>query len=388
MSDSSTSIFTTMTALAERTGAINLGQGFPDTDGPAEVIQAAADALRAGHNQYASLPGIPALRRAIAEHQARHYGLALDAESQVQVTFGATEGLASALLALVKPGDEVLVLDPSYDSYGPIIRLAGGVARTIALEPPDWRVESEALRAGVSPATKMLLLNSPHNPTGRVFDAQELALLAGVCREHDLIALTDEVYEHLTYGHRHVPLATLPGMWDRTVTVSSLGKSYSLTGWKVGWATGPAGLIAAVRSVKQFLTFAGGTPFQHAAAAALSRHGAAPEQLALTLSERRDRLAEGLTAIGMRVLPSQGSYFLNADAAPIGEHDATALCERLPLDAGVVGIPTSVFSVDPAGPTRSLVRFAFCKRAEVLDQAVERLAAWAARREAPSFTAP
>jgi N-succinyldiaminopimelate aminotransferase len=371
-----TTIFTTMTALAERTGAINLGQGFPDEDGPALIVEAAVDALRAGHNQYAPLPGIAALRQAIAAHQRRCYGIELDPESQVQVTFGATEALASALLALVRPGDEVAMLDPSYDSYAAVVALAGGTPRPIRLAPPGWRVEADAVADAFGDRTRVLLLNSPHNPTGRVLDAGELDLLAEACVRHDVIAVTDEVYEHLVYDGDHIPLATRPGMAERTITVSSLGKTHSLTGWKIGWATGPAELVAAVRGVKQFLTFAGGTPLQYAAAVALDQAGEEANALAVSLAAKRDLLAEGLGAAGFEVLHSAGTYFLTADARSIGADDAVALCERLPYEAGVVAIPLSAFTAEPIDRTRPLVRFAFCKRQDVLEQAVERLGAW------------
>jgi N-succinyldiaminopimelate aminotransferase len=373
-----TTIFTEMTELAQRTGAINLGQGFPDEDGPAVIIDAAAAALREGHNQYAPLPGVRALREAVAAHQRRHYGLGPDPDTEVQVTFGATEGLAAALLALVRPGDEVLVLDPAYDSYGAIVELAGGRVRPVALAPPDWRLEEAMLRDATGPATRVLLLNSPHNPTGRVFDEGELELLARVCREHDLIAITDEVYEHLVYEGRHVPLATLPGMWERTLTVSSLGKTHSLTGWKIGWVTGPAGLVERVRGVKQFLTFAGGTPLQHAAAVGMALPDEQVAELAVSLGAKRDRLGAGLSAAGFAVLPSAGTYFLNADVRALGHADATRLCQSLPHEAGVAAIPLAAFSAAPHGPVRSIVRFAFCKREEVLDKAVERLQDWTA----------
>jgi N-succinyldiaminopimelate aminotransferase len=371
-----TTIFTTMTALAERTGAINLGQGFPDEDGPALIVEAAVDALRAGHNQYAPLPGIAALRQAIAAHQRRCYGIELDPESQVQVTFGATEALASALLALVRPGDEVAMLDPSYDSYAAVVALAGGTPRPIRLAPPGWRVEADAVADAFGDRTRVLLLNSPHNPTGRVLDAGELDLLAEACVRHDVIAVTDEVYEHLVYDGAHIPLATRPGMAERTITVSSLGKTHSLTGWKIGWATGPAELVAAVRGVKQFLTFAGGTPLQYAAAVALDQAGEEANALAASLAAKRDLLAEGLRAAGFDVFHSAGTYFLTADARSIGADDAVALCERLPYEAGVVAIPLSAFTAEPIDRTRPLVRFAFCKRQDVLEQAVERLGAW------------
>lgn len=373
-----TTIFTTMTALAESTGAINLGQGFPDEDGPAVVVDAAVEALRAGHNQYAPLPGIPALRKAVAAHQLR-YGIELDPDTQVQVTFGATEALASALLALVSPGDEVAMLDPSYDSYGAVVTLAGGVPRPIPLQPPDWRVDAEAVAQVVGERTRVLLVNSPHNPTGHVLDAEELDLLADACRRHDVIALTDEVYEHLIYDGEHIPLSTRPGMAERTITVSSLGKSYGFTGWKIGWATGPAELVAAVRGVKQFLTFAGGTPLQHAAAQALEHAPDEPRALAASLAVKRDLLAAGLEEAGFDVLHTSGTYFLTADARPLGFDDAVALCERLPLEAGVVAIPLSAFTADPIDRTRSLVRFAFCKKRDVLEDAVGRLVAWRTR---------
>jgi N-succinyldiaminopimelate aminotransferase len=340
------------------------------------IIDAAADALRAGHNQYAPLAGVPTLREAVATHQKRYYGLEPDPDTEVQVTFGATEGLAAALLALVRDGDEVLMLDPAYDSYAAIVALAGGRVRPIALEPPDWRVRP--VEAGA--AARVLLLNSPHNPTGRVLDAAELELLARLCREHDLIAITDEVYEHLVYEGRHVPLATLPGMWERTLTVSSLGKTHSLTGWKVGWVTGPAELVGRVRAVKQFLTFSGGTPLQHAAAVGMSLPDDEVAALATALRAKRDRLGAGLRDAGFAVLPSAGTYFLNADVGPLGEADAARVCQALPHEAGVAAIPLSAFSAAPDGPIRSIVRFAFCKRNAVLDEAIERLRTWAARK--------
>ena len=324
-------------------------------------------------------PGIPALRAAVAAHQ-RRYGIELDPDTQVQVTFGATEALASALLALVSPGDEVAMLDPSYDSYGAVVELAGGVPRPIPLQPPGWRVDAEAVARVVGDRTRVLLVNSPHNPTGHVLDAEELDLLADACRRHDVIALTDEVYEHLIYDGEHIPLSTLPGMAERTITVSSLGKSYRFTGWKIGWASGPAELVAAVRGVKQFLTFAGGTPLQHAAAQALERAADEPQALAASLAGKRDLLAAGLGEAGFDVLHTSGTYFLTADARPLGFDDAVALCERLPLEAGVVAIPLSAFTADPIDRTRSLVRFAFCKKREVLEDAVERLGAWARAR--------
>ena len=372
----SETIFTTMTALAERTGALNLGQGFPDGGEPPALIDAAAQAMREGHNQYAPLGGVPALREAIVAHQRRHYGIELDPDSQVQVTFGATEALASALLAFVGAADEVAMLDPSYDSYAAVVALAGGRARPIELAPPDWRITEGALAAAIGPSTRVLLFNSPHNPTGRVFDEDELDLVAATCREHDLIALTDEVYEHLVYEGRHMPLATRPGMAERTLTASSLGKTHSVTGWKIGWLTGPPELVGAARGVKQFLTFAGGTPLQHAAAAGLALDDAA-RSLAASLRERRDRLSAGLAGAGFTVLPSAGTYFLCADTRPVGEPDAAALAQRLPEEAGVVAIPLSAFCAESTPDTNALLRFTFCKRADVLEDAAARLQKWA-----------
>ena len=377
------SIFSRMTALAEETGALNLGQGFPDFDGPAAVLEAAITALRSGHNQYPPVPGVPVLRHAIAAHQRRHYGIELDPDRQVQVTFGATEALASALLALVGPGDEVAFLDPTYDSYPAVVALAGATACPIPLQPPGWRLDGAALEAAITDRTRVLLLNTPHNPTGRVLDGDELALLAAICRERDLIALTDEVYEHLVFDGRHIPIVTLPGMAERTLTVSSIGKTFSVTGWKIGWASGPAELIVRLRAVKQFLTFAGGTPLQHAAAAALALPDEVARALTDALRAKRDRLAAGLAAAGFGVLPSAATYFLTADGTPLGEPDATALCERLPHEAGIVAIPISAFTADPAGPTRSLIRFAFPKGDDVIDEAVQRIGGWASERTKP-----
>ena len=369
-----TSIFTEMSALAERTGSINLGQGFPDEDGPVSVLDAACAALHAGANQYAPLPGVPALRLAIAEHQRSRYGLDHDPEREVQVTFGATEAIAAALLGLCDPGDEVIALDPAYDSYAAGAALAGARLRRVPLHPPDWRFDPTQLAAAVTERSRLVLLNSPHNPTGRVLDRSELDAVAAVCREHDLIAVTDEVYEHLVFEGEHVPLATLPGMAERTLTISSIGKTFSFTGWKIGWACGPAELVGAVRGAKQFMTFAGGTPLQHAAALALGiaeEHGA---RLAAELAAKRDRICVGLERAGFDVLRPAGTYFVNADVRPLGAEDAVAFCRELPERAGVVGIPTSVFSSDPER-VRTLVRFAFCKREEVIDDAAERLAA-------------
>ncbi|MGB9186002.1 MAG: aminotransferase class I/II-fold pyridoxal phosphate-dependent enzyme [Solirubrobacteraceae bacterium] len=361
-----TTIFTEMSALAQRTGAINLGQGFPDTDGPPEAIEAAVAALRSGENQYAPLPGVPALRDAVCEHQRRHYGLEPE---DVLITFGATEAIAAALLGLCDPGDEVVVLEPYYDSYAACIAFAGARRRPVTLRPPGFALEPEALRAALGPRARVLLLNTPHNPTGRVLDRSELALIASVCREHDLICVTDEVYEHLVYEGSHVPIATLPGMAERTLTISSIGKSFSFTGWKIGWCTGPAELVAAVRTVKQFLTFAGGTPLQHASAAALRLAPSHLEVLREDLRAKRDQLCAGLVAAGLAPLIPAATYFVNADVGT----DAVRFCAELPARCGVVAIPTSVFYDDKQAAS-TLVRFAFCKREEVIAQAAERLA--------------
>ncbi len=361
-----TTIFTEMSALALRTGAINLGQGFPDTDGPASVIEAAVAALRRGENQYAPLPGVPALREAVFEHQRGWYGL--DPED-VLITFGATEAIASALLGLCDPGDEVVVLEPYYDSYAACIAFAGATRRPVTLRPPGFEVRADALRAAIGPRARVLLLNSPHNPTGRVLGRDELELIAAACVEHDLICVTDEVYEHLVYEGDHIPIATLPGMASRTLTISSVGKSFSFTGWKIGWCSGSAELVAAARMVKQFLTFAGGTPLQHAAAAALRLPREEVEAICDDLRLKRDQLCAGLEAAGLRPITPAGTYFINADVGV----DAVEFCRELPERCGVVAIPTGVF-YDNAGAAPTLVRFAFCKRPEVIAEAAERLA--------------
>jgi N-succinyldiaminopimelate aminotransferase len=360
-----TTIFTEMSALAERTGAVNLGQGFPDEDGPAAVLEAAAAALQHGHNQYAPLAGVPVLRDAIAEHQQRFYGL--EAED-IQVTFGATEAIAAAMLGLLEPGDEVVVFEPLYDSYGASIAMAGAVRRVVTLRPPDWTFDSDELAAAVTPRTRLLLLNSPHNPTGKVFSREELELVAATCREHDLAAVCDEVYEHLVYDGEHVPLATLDGMAERTLVISSLAKTFSVTGWKVGWAIGPARLVGAVRAAKQYLSFAGATPFQVAGAAALPLGDEFYDALTAAFRAKRDRLCAGLRAAGLEPLPSAGTYFVNA----LVDGSGADFCRELPHRAGVVAIPTAVFYDSGAGD--SLVRFAFCKRESVIDEAAQRLA--------------
>lgn len=367
------SVFAEMTQRALQFDAVNLGQGFPDTDGPAEMVEIAARGLREGLNQYAPARGLPDLRAAVAEHQARFYGIRLDAEREVLVTAGATEAIAAALIALVEPGDEVVMVEPYYDSYAACVAMAGGVRRTVQLRFPDLALDVDALRAAVTPRTRVLLLNTPHNPTGKVFSHAELDAVAAVAREHDLVVLADEVYEHLVFdGLAHVPIATLPGMAERTLTISSVGKTFSFTGWKTGWVSGPAPLVDAVAAVKQFLTFVGNTHVQPAVAHGLRMPESFFTGFARDLQARRDLLVSALTEAGVSVSPCQGTYFVVADLADQGVSDAVDFCRRMPEELGVVGVPVSVFCDDPA-PVASLVRFAFCKREEVLREAARRL---------------
>jgi N-succinyldiaminopimelate aminotransferase len=370
-----TTIFATMSALAAEHDAINLGQGFPDTDGPVEVLEAAVAAIRGGRNQYPPGAGVPELLRAVAEHQERFYGLRVDPATEVLVTVGATEAIAATVLALVRPGDEVVTFEPYYDSYAATIALAGGERRTSVLRFPEYAVDEESLRAAFSDRTRVVLLNTPHNPTGRVFTREELEVVAELARRHDAWVVTDEVYEHLVFdGARHVPMATLPGMRERTLTISSAGKTFSTTGWKVGWVTGPAEAVAAVRAVKQFLTYVGSGPFQPAVATGLGLPDAVFAGVARALATQRDRLVAGLTLAGLEASVPAGGYFVVADAAPLGAVDAVDFCHTLPGRAGVVGVPVSVFHDDPDA-ARTLVRFAFCKQESVIDEACRRLAA-------------
>lgn len=374
-----TTIFAAMSALAARTGAINLGQGFPDTDGPAEVLDAAVRAIRAGHNQYPPGRGIAPLRQAIAEHQQRRYGLAYDPDTQVLVTAGATEALTAAILALADEGDEVVVLEPTYDSYTAAIAMARAVPRPVRLRHPSatelaYRLDEADLRAVITERTRLLLVNTPHNPTGHVLTDDELDVVARVAVEHDLLVVTDEVYEHLLFdGRVHRPLASWPGMAERTVLVSSAGKTFSTTGWKIGWVCSTPELVDAVTTTKQFLTYVSGGPFQWAIAEGLALPEARFAELQQRMQDQRDLLVPGLVAAGMGVHPSEGTYFVTADVAPLGWHDAVAFCRQLPELCGVVAVPSSVFYADPAG-VESLVRFAFCKRPEVLARAADRLA--------------
>jgi N-succinyldiaminopimelate aminotransferase len=368
-----TTIFAEMSALAVETGSVNLGQGFPDTDGPAEIAQAAAEAILAGRgNQYPPGPGIPELRAAIAAHQKRFYGIDLDPDTEVLVTAGATEAIAAALLALIEPGDEVIALEPYYDSYAACIAMAGARRVPVTLRPPLFRPDLDQLRDAITSRTRLILLNSPHNPTGMVATREELTAIAALAIEHDLLVVTDEVYEHLVFDGEHVPIATLPGMRDRTVTISSAGKTFSFTGWKIGWVTGTPELVTAVRTAKQFLTYVSGGPFQYAIAAGLALPDAFYGGLAASLHGKRDLLAGGLRAAGFDVFVPQGTYFITTDIAPLGESDGLAFCRSLPHRCGVVAVPNVVF-YDRQETGRSQVRFAFCKRDEVLADAAARL---------------
>lgn len=368
-------IFEEMTTMAQRTGAINLGQGFPDEDGPAQISAAAQAAIAAGANQYAPGKGILELREAVAAHQERFYGLTPDPQTEVIVTTGATEGIAAALLALTGPGDEVLTFEPFYDSYGAIVGLSGATHVTAPLLAPDFLPDMAALEAAFSGRTRVVLLNNPHNPTGAVFPREVLQRVVDLAAEHDCLIITDEVYEHLTFGVSHVPVATLPGASGRTVTISSAGKTFSFTGWKIGWVTGPEHLVAAIRTVKQFLTYSSGTPFQAAIATALALPDEFYAGVAATLRQKRDILSEGLRSAGFDVFTPQGTYFVNVDTAPLGISDSVDLARRLPALVGVAAIPVPVFChSDGAERTRSLLRFAFCKKVEVLEEAAGRLA--------------
>ncbi|UOB11289.1 pyridoxal phosphate-dependent aminotransferase [Streptomyces sp. HP-A2021] len=371
-----TTIFAEMSALALSTGAINLGQGFPDTDGPEEVREAAVRALRDGlGNQYPPGPGVPELRTAIAAHQQRRYGLSCDPDREVLVTAGATEAIAASLLALLEPGDEVIALEPYYDSYAACIAMAGGRRVPVTLRPDDdgFRLDLDELRDAVTDRTRLLLINTPHNPTGTVLTRAELAAIAELAVERDLLVVTDEVYEHLVFDDaEHVPLATFPGMRERTVTISSSGKTFSFTGWKVGWVTGTQELVTAVRTAKQYLTYVSAGPFQYAVAEALRLPDSYFDGFRADLRRKRDLLGDGLRTAGFEVYQPKGTYFITTDITPFGEKDAHRFCRALPERCGVVAIPNSVFYDDPAAG-RSQVRFAFCKRDDVLHEAAVRL---------------
>jgi N-succinyldiaminopimelate aminotransferase len=368
-------IFAEMTGLALEHGALNLGQGFPDTDGPQEILDAAKAAIDGGRNQYPPGAGVPELLEAIATHQKRFYGIDLDPRSEVLVTVGATEAIAATILALCEVGDEVVTFEPYYDSYAASIALAGAVRRTSVLRFPDFGVDEESLRAAFSDRTRLVLLNTPHNPTGKVFTRSELDLICRLAQEHDAWVVTDEVYEHLVFdGQVHVPIATLPGMAERTLTISSAGKTFSLTGWKVGWVSGPAAAVAAVRTVKQFLTYVGSGPFQPAVAVGLGLGDEVYAGLIRSMQGKRDLLVSVLRDIGLPVAVPGGTYFVVADVAALGATDALEFCRGLPARAGVAAVPVSVFH-DDVDAARTLVRFAFCKQDEVLREAATRLSA-------------
>ncbi|MEW1902149.1 pyridoxal phosphate-dependent aminotransferase [Streptomyces sp. NPDC086147] len=371
-----TTIFAEMSALAAGTGAINLGQGFPDTDGPAEVREAAVRALRDGRgNQYPPGPGVPELRTAIADHQRERYGLEYDPDTEVLVTAGATEAIAASLLALVEPGDEVIALEPYYDSYAACVAMAGGTRVPVTLRPHEgaYVLDLDELRAAITDRTRLILLNTPHNPTGTVLTRAELTAVAELAVERDLLVVTDEVYEHLVFdGAEHVPIASLPGMRERTVTISSAGKTFSFTGWKVGWITASPELTSAVRSAKQFLTYVSSGPFQYAVAEALRLPDAYFDGLRADLAAKRDLLGEGLAKAGFEVYRPSGTYFVTTDIRPLGATDGFAFCRSLPERAGVVAIPNAVF-YDDREAGAPFVRFAFCKKTEVLEEAVARL---------------
>ncbi len=367
-----TTIFTEMTRLANEHGAINLSQGFPDFDGPEFVKDAAIAAIRAGHGQYARMTGLPELHRALAAKYRRDWGLDFAPDAEIVVTSGATEAIFAAIQGICDAGDEVVLFEPYYDSYKASVRMADAVPRIVTLREPDWSFDPAQLSAAFGPRTRAVLLNSPHNPTGKVFSIAELEAIAALCRTRGVLCITDEVYEHLVYEGRHVPMASLPGMRERTITISSFGKTFSLTGWKIGWACGPPELAAAVRTAHQFITFATATPLQHGAAAAL---GAGVEYYAALLSdyrERRDYLVQELSRIGFRLGAPEGTYFACADFRQFGFEDDRAFARHLIEKAGVAAIPPSAFYDRPEEP-RTYVRFAFCKKRETLEAAVARM---------------
>ena len=369
-----TTVFTVMSALANQHKAINLGQGFPDTDGPADVVQAAADALRDGRNQYPPLTGVAELRDAVARANQRFYGLEVDAATEVVVTSGATEAITASLMALLNPGDEVVLIEPLYDTYLPVIRMLGAVPRLVRLLPPKWELPRAELAAAFGPKTKAILLNTPMNPSGKVFTAAELAFIADLLVKHDAYAVCDEVYEHLTYdGWRHIPLMTLPGLRDRCLRIGSAGKTFSLTGWKVGYVTSPAVLSAIVAKAHQNLTFTTPPNLQRAVAVGLAKDDAYFAGLAAALAAKRDRLSAGLASVGFGVLPAMGSYFVTADFSGLGfAGDDVAFCRHITEQAGVTAIPVSAFYEGRA--PGHYARFAFCKQDALLDEAVRRLA--------------
>ena len=369
-----TTIFAEMTALAIEHDAVNLGQGFPDFQAPQVVKDAAMRAIADDHNQYAPGIGLPTLRHAVAEHQRRFWGLTYDPDTEVTVTAGATEAICATLLALCESGDEVVVFEPYYDSYRASIAMAGAVERVVTLQPPAFSYDPTDLDAVITPKTRAILLNSPHNPTGKVFHRGELEHIARLCTEHDLIAITDEVYEHLVFGTDHVPLASLPGMQERTVTISSAGKTFSVTGWKIGWVCAPPALTTAVRTAKQFMTFTNGTPFQHAIVEALHLGDDFFDEFAAGYRRRRDKLVGGLADIGFEVFEPEGTYFVTADVRSVGFDDGFEFCRTMPAKLGVAAVPNAAFYIDPRRG-QPLVRFAFCKTDALLDEGLNRLSA-------------
>ena len=365
-------IFAEMSALAVKTGAINLGQGFPDTDGPQEIAELAITAIRDGHNQYPPGLGIKKLRDAISHHQMRFYGLEFDPETEVLVTAGATEAIAASLLAICEQGDEIITFEPYYDSYAASIALAGGVRRVVTLNTPEYTFSIDDLEKLINVKTKAILLNSPHNPTGKVFTHNELSQIANLCIEHDLVAICDEVYEHLVFEGEHIPLIQYPGMRDRTIQISSAGKTFSFTGWKIGWVCAQPALLDTVRTAKQFLTYVNGAPFQHAIAEALSLSDHYFDNFLEDMRVKRDCLSQGLEKAGLTTFTPQGTYFVTADIEKLGYKDGKQFCLDLPVQCGVVAVPNVVF-YDNKDLGSTLIRFAFCKKLDVLEEAVERL---------------
>jgi N-succinyldiaminopimelate aminotransferase len=372
--DFTESVIREMTRLAIRHDAVNLAQGFPDFAAPEALKQAACDAIQADMNQYTVTWGARPLRDAIAAKYRAYYGLEFDPEREITVCCGSTEGMIASLLATTNDGEEIIVFEPFYENYHPDAHLCGAIRRVVSLQAPDWTFDPAELRAAFNHKTKAIILNTPHNPTGKVFSRAELDAVARVCLEHDLLAVTDEVYEHLVFDGEHIPLATLPGMRDRTVTISSGGKTFSCTGWKVGWVCASAPLVTAVRTAKQFLTYVNAGPFQYAIAVGLGLPDSTFRALATDLEEKRDRLSRGLADAGLPVFASHGTYFVTADIRALGEHDGLAFCRSLPERCGVVAVPNVVFYDDRAAGL-PLVRFAFCKRLDVIDEAVARLKA-------------
>jgi aspartate/methionine/tyrosine aminotransferase len=369
-----TTVFTVMSAMAAEYKSVNLGQGFPDTEGPADIVEAAAAALRDGRNQYAPMPGLPELRQAVAAANHRFYGLSIDWTQEVTVTSGATEAITACLMAVLDPGDEVVLIEPLFDTYVPVVRMLGAVPRIVRLTPPHWDLPRAALTAAFGPKTKAILFNSPMNPNGKVFSAEELGFIADLVTSHDTYAICDEVYEHLVFdGLTHIPLMTLPNMRDRALRIGSAGKTFSLTGWKIGYVTASAALTALVQRAHQNLTFATAPNLQRAVATGLAKDDAYFASLASSLQARRDQLAQGLAAVGLTVLPTHGTYFITTDFAPLGFNgDDDAFCRYLTRQAGVTAIPLSAFYEEPGAP-RHYARFAFCKREAVLDEAINRL---------------